>query len=254
MQMIEPSETDTSARDSRHVTARQTWCRVPFAIAALFCAVSAEGSVSIADLLLPNATITSGDKEFFNFRNATQSGSIFVGWDSIYVDPITGGPGSPETESGIRFSSALWTLAGPNLSYDLSVEFNVRTVSGLPLITGNTLEMTGGFIGDGSASVDEVIVDQLTQAPLGTNNVFFNTSAQIAQDTAAFPGGPYEELEIRKDFSASTGATAGSRVFVSHFDQTFQQVPEPGSAAIAALSALVIIGGTSRSRARHASR
>ncbi len=41
-----------------------------------------------------------------------------------------------------------------------------------------------------------------------------------------FPGGPYRELEISKDFSMSTGNGQNDRVFVSHFDQTFSVIPE----------------------------
>jgi hypothetical protein len=37
----------------------------------------------------------------------------------------------------------------------------------------------------------------------------------------------YAVINISKDFSMTTGADPLSQVFVSHFDQTFSQVPEP---------------------------
>jgi hypothetical protein len=216
--------------------------------ATLFWVASAARAATFLELLQPGASITHGGLVFYNFRNVTQSGDLSVGLDSIAVEPVTDAP--VPTEFGLRFSSAQWTLAGPNLVYDLSFDYNVRTLSGLPLITENTLRLTGGAIGNGSASVTEDVVDQLSGTPLVTKIVFFDENNQTLQDHKDFPAGPYTEVDIGTSFHAATGAAAGSRVFVSHFDATFAQVPETGPTLLAGFSLLMLTGWNARSRAR----
>lgn len=209
--------------------------RTLFAIALTTVWASAS-TVTLQDLL-DGGSIVNGDKEFFGFHNASQNGDLNVPYDKIFVDPILGGPGVVEDEYGIRFSSAFWTLTGPNSGYDLSFDFHVRQAAGLPLITDNTLEFTGDFVGDGRASIAEGVMDHASGATLQHKLVFFDKNGSVLLDHQVFPGGPYVELEISKDFAMSTGPAANSRVFVSHFDQTFsQRVPDGGPGVFGALS------------------
>jgi hypothetical protein len=217
--------------------------------AALLCATRiAVQSATLEDLLVPGATIVSGDKVFSGFHNPTQVGDLSVPLNEIFVDPIVGGPGTPETEPGIRFSSALWTLTGPNLHYDLGIDFHVRTLSGAASISDNTLEFTGNWVGDGRAQVAEGVLDHLTGATVANKLVFFDKFGERLQDHEVYPGGPYVELEISKDFQMSTGVDPASRVFVSHFDQTFSQVPEgaPGFAAAFTVFGMLAWAGRAR--------
>jgi hypothetical protein len=219
-------------------------------VAVFFCtAPGAKAAVTLFDLLQPNTTIVNGNLEFLNFRNATQSGNLLVDWDGITVDPIVGGPGTPETEFGLRFSSAQWTLIGPDMEYELSLHYNVRTLSGAFLISDNTLEVTGGSIPDGSLALSEGVYDTLGN-PLVTNLVFFGSSGQNVQDHQVFSGGPYAELEVRTELLATNGEGANSRVFASHFDQSFSQIPESGPAILIAFSALLYLHRVGRSRSR----
>jgi hypothetical protein len=254
MQFNDYGEVKGGVRDLRHLHERKLpYLKLLFA--ALFCAVPAKAA-TLLSMLQPGATIVSGNLEFFNFRNLSQSGNLSVDPGSISVDPVTDGAPAPATEFGIRFSSALWRLTAPNLAYAFAIDYDVRTVSGLPLITDGTLQLTGSSIPNGSATVSEEVLDQLGNplSPPVTNQVFFGDGGIDLADHEDFQGGPFTELEIRTDFTMSTGAAVDSRVFASHFDQTFSQIPESGTALLAAFSMLLVFGWTGRSRARQAVR
>lgn len=233
-----------------------------FALSSLAAAALAVAStsnalaVSLADLAA-GGSIISGDKEFFDFHNITQTGDLNVALADINVVPIIGGPSIPESEFGIRFQSAQWTLAGPGLQYDLGIDFHVRQVAGRAIIHDNTLEISGGFVGDGRAQVSEGVLDHATSATLANKYVYFDAQGENLTDHHTFPAstvppGGYTELEISKDFQMSTGAASDSRVFVSHFDQTFSQIPDGGSSAALAFVALGSVLGVFRVRRQNA--
>jgi hypothetical protein len=225
-----------------------------FLLSAMFCATPAAKAVTLADLLQPGAQLLSGDKVFFGFHNATQQGDLNVPLTEIFVDPILGGPGTSLTEYGIRFSSAQWSLTGPNMEYDFGLDFHVRTLSGEPLITDNTLKMAGDFSGDGRATIAESVVDALTGRSLATKMVFMDKFGQSFEHHKVFPGGPYAEIEISKDFAMTTGSAPDSRVTVRNFDQTFSQtpttrtVPEGGPGLLATFCVMGLLFWVSRER------
>ncbi|MFO0890772.1 MAG: PEP-CTERM sorting domain-containing protein [Isosphaeraceae bacterium] len=202
---------------------------IAFLVAALSTTTARAQSppqTTLADLL-NGGSITWGDKIFFNFHNATTSGTLDVAYDQIFVDCVTGGLN--DDEIGLRFSSSLWDLNGANQSYDLGFDFSVTRIDGLPLISDNTLEITGGFEGDGHADIAEGVTDRADGSTLANKYVYFD-----ALETKLIDHQLFEHLaaiiDISKDFKMRTGEDPDSRVFVSHFDQTFSQaIPEPTS-------------------------
>jgi hypothetical protein len=230
---------------------RTLFSAVALLAALLTSAVPSARAITLEELLVPGAEVISGDKVFFEFHNVIQNGDLNVPLDEIFVDPIIGGPGPVESEFGIRFSSALWRLEGPNLHYDLGIDFHVRQASlGPSRITDNTLEITGGFEADGSAHLAEGVLDHITGATLVDKNVFFDRNGVKLQDHQVFPGGPYRELEISKDLALETELAVGSRVFVSHFDQTFSQ-PDSGPGTLATVAAFgLVLGLAKRARSK----
>ncbi len=190
---------------------------------------------TLLDLLQPNAVIVSGDKEFYNFRNVTQSGTAPADLNDIILLPIIGGPGFPESESGLRFQYG-WLLAEANQAYNLSLEYNVRTLNGSAVIDANTLRVTGGRLGNGSASISEDVVDQLTSNPVTVKQVGFSPVSTVLQHHVDYPGGPYSDLSVTTSFTLSTGDPTATvpipRAFVSHFDQTFTPIPESTTAIL----------------------
>lgn len=197
--------------------------------------------ITLADLMEEGARIVSGDKVFFNFHTLVQVGELQVPANEIFVSPIIGGPGLQDTEYGIRFSSAMWTLTGEDQHYDFSVDFSVRQINGLRLITDNTLEITGGYVGSGRAEIAEGVVDP-AGLTLANKLVFFDQFGARLLDHQEFTGGPYDVVLISKDFTMSTGEGADSRVFVSHFDQTFSQVAVPEATSSLLLLGLGMLG------------
>lgn len=194
-----------------------------FAFSASLC--TSQAAVSYADLLVPNASITSGDKIFYNFTTPTQVGNLTVNLSDIFITPIQKGP-----DYGIRFQSALWQLSGTGLTYDMEFEYDVRTVSGQPWIIGNTLEMTAGHSGTGTATIDENVLAKDALGFVADQIVYLNVGTPSTSDlidSDIYPTG-YFDLRVKKDLAMSTGANGV--ISVSGFDQTFSQIPEPASA------------------------
>ena len=204
--------------------------------ALLFMASNAmsQSTITMADLAA-GASITNGDKVFYDFQNISQVGDLNVPLSSIYVVPT-----EDEGEEGFQFQSALWSLTGPLQSYDLGFNFLVRTTNGAPLIEDDTLEMTGGILFDGATHIAEDITLPSEDGTVATSLVYINSTGAYTEDDEDLIGGPYDVIEIAKDFSMNTGSNPNSQVFVSHFDQTFSQVPEPSSVLFLGLGGLVL--------------
>ena len=184
-------------------------------------------SIRVFDPLNPGAP---NDLTFSNFHNVSTIGTLNVAYNQIFVVPVWDGPNEP----GIRFQSALWTLTGSGQTYDLSFEFTVSHTFLSPVLTDNTLSLTGGVLGSGIAQVSEGVINPLNSQTLANKYVFTDGFGDQLVDHDVFPGGPYSSIEIRKDFAMSTGVGQQGRVFVSDFDQTFSTVPEasPGLVGI----------------------
>ncbi len=203
--------------------------------ALLFMASNAmSASVTLADLAA-GGSVTNGDKVFFDFSNISQVGDLTVPLSSIYVVPA-----EDEGDLGFQFQSALWSLSGANQNYDLGFNFEVKTTDGQPLITDDTLEITGAQLLGGSSHIAEVISLPDEGGTVGSSLVYFNSGGAYTEDGTVLVGGPYSVIEVAKDFAMTTGNNPASQVFVSHFDQTFSQVPEPSSALFLGLGGLAL--------------
>jgi hypothetical protein len=202
--------------------------------ALLFAASNAFSQSTLADLLVPGASITVGDFVFYNFNGVSQVGDLTVPLSDVYVVPTTDAFGN----TGIQFQSALWSLGGADQNYDMGVNFLVKTVDGQPVIDDDVLAMTGGVLYDGATHVAETVSD-VEDNTLATLLVYVNPVGQHVEDDSVF-GSSYDVIQVTKDFSMNTGSDALSQVFVSHFDQTFSVVPEPSSALFLGLGGLAL--------------
>jgi len=204
--------------------------------ALLFMASNAmsQSTVTLADLAA-GGSVTNGDKVFYDFSNISQVGDLTVPLSSIYVVPT-----EDEGDLGFQFQSALWSLTGPLQNYDLGFNFEVKTTDGQPLITDDTLEITGGILFGGSTHIAEDISLPDEGGTVATSLVWLSKSGSYTEDNEDLIGGPYAVLEISKDFSMVTANNPGGHISVSHFDQTFSQVPEPSSALFLGLGGLVL--------------
>jgi hypothetical protein len=218
-------------------------------VTALLAASSfSSPAVTLSDLTAtPNASIVVGNLRFFNFSNILQTGDLNVPLDRILVEPILGGPGAAQSDFGIRFTSEDWSLSAPSLTYDLSLDFHVETVTGAARITDNTLEFDGTVTGNAFAVIGESVLDADSGQSLANKLVLLDANLRVLEDHQVFPGGPYTHLEISKDFFMASG---NGTVTVTHFDQTFSQVPEggPGLAVIAGALGIICWAGRKRRR------
>ena len=188
---------------------------------------------TLAYLSTPGTSITNGDKVFYDFSDISQVGTLTVPLSDIYVVPVL-----INGDYGIQFQSALWSLSGADQSYDLSVYFQVTTTNGQALIEDNALTVTGGVDNGGATYVDEGITDTDYNS-LASSYVYINATGQNLQDHETF-GGDYAVIEVNKDFDMSTGDDPLGEVNVSHFIQTFSEVPEPSSALFLGLGGLAL--------------
>ena len=200
--------------------------------ALLFATSNALSQETLAELIVPGASITVGNLVFYDFNNISQVGDLSVPLSSIYVVPTTDNDGN----YGIQFQSALWSLNGADQNYDLGLNFNVTTVGGQPVINDDELTVTAGILYDGATHVAETVTDTDNNT-LSSLEVYINSSSANVDDASVFPGS-YDVIEVTKDFSMTTGDNSLSQVFVSHFDQTFSVVPEPSSALFLGLGGL----------------
>jgi hypothetical protein len=200
---------------------------------ALTLSIHAAPPTTLADLQA-GGTITSGDLTFSDFANISQVGDLAVPLSDIYVLAIIN-----NGNYGIRFQSADWSLSGASLNYDLAFNFDVTTTDG-SLITGNALQVTGGYTGAGQSQIAETI-NSPSEVTLANEYVYLNqgyTGVDHTYDSATFTG--QTSLLVNKDFSMTTGPDPLAGIFVSHFDQTFSTaaVPEPTTLALAGLGGL----------------
>jgi hypothetical protein len=195
-------------------------------------------------IIVPSSVSPTLHLEFLNFRNLSQSGDLNVPLTAMFADPILGGPGFPALEPGLRFSSALWSVAD-GADYDVSFNFQVRMWNAagqlVSRLTDNTLAILGELTGPGFIGVAEGVLDRPGNT-LASKFVYLTPTAMVLQHHQVFSGGPYSELAIAKDMALLAGP--GGLASVSYFDQSFSEVtghvPEPStSAAIVALMAMV---------------
>ena len=217
---------------------------VVLAAGLLFASSShVSAAITLADLLVPGASITSGNLVFDHFANANGVGDISVANNDIYVLQIQTG-----ADYGIRFQSAYWTLTGSNLNYDLAFEFRVHTLDNSALIEDNTLTIVGSNSGPGHSQIAENVL-AMDSTVLANELVFINqigTGANVFTASETFTGYPpvaQSEVAVHKDFAmTTTDSNPTASIFVSHFDQTFSQVPELGSATLLGLGLAGLLG------------
>jgi hypothetical protein len=213
-----------------------------WALGFAFAFSSAEAlAVSMTDLF-QGSTITADDKLFTDFTlidvQTINGGVADLGL--IDVQPLVNDPLNP----GIKFIApmppnfvpALGTPFGHTGPSSVSVifSFNVRTTSGLPLITDNSL-LINGFLFDSGPNAFIQITEQVSDAngnPLGDKLVIARPGDQPNSgnpnhfDSLEFS--PQALVHVRKSISI-VGPQDNNGAFLTMFEQRFSQVPEPST-------------------------
>jgi len=189
--------------------------------------------VALSTLLVPNATITSGDKTFSGFSYLA-TGDMPVP-ANVNVVAIQDGAGN----FGIEFQGAFIDTTGVPGGSDALIRYTV-TADATHLISDAHLEGNPARLGAfGSMSVTETFL------PLGANGEFTmkiyddqNVNPPKLVDNTVFTT-PTRSLSVQKDILGLAkvnpqSPTAPSTVTLSFVDQTYSQItiPEPATAAL----------------------
>jgi len=232
------------------------------ALAATLCLMAAPASAALIDL-----TPATGQSNSVGFRTLAEllsdpTGGIVVG-DKIFTGfsySRTGDMPAPEDVRvlGLRDLSGNWGVSlhgafldlpggGPS---DAVVRFMAQVdVETAPqfLISDVNLFVGGVGLGDESFfSVDESFAEK----PNEGLNAFATTlgagpAEQQLSDSVVF-GSPVIKLNVVKDILAIAASTGNQPARATVIDQSFSQIPEPTTLAMAGLSCLAMAGASRR--------
>ena len=189
----------------------------------------------LSDLLVPGATITSGDKLFSNFQNWAVEGGNVNAADvtvSAYQNLINLEYGLEFTSGALKLDSA----GGLNVSFDYIVQ---STLPGY-LISDNTLTSMG-TAGSGGIWILEYAKDaedetKTLASKLNTlQETFEITTAHVVYTNPVVAVHVYTEINL----SWEGGAAAGPSL--TEFTQTFSQVPEPATITLLGLAGVIML-------------
>jgi len=197
--------------------------------------VPAQATLLLSDLLLPGATITSGDKLFSSFQNfdssAAGSGALPVSAADVTVSAYQN---PTNLEYGLLFQSTKFVVAGGSISSQ-STGFDYIVQPTLPgyLISDNTLTMTG-TVTAGSITIAETAKSWPDETPLAYKMTILMPYYSDISDHEVYPTA-VSAVHVYKSISLVTNASLTS------FTQTFSQVPEPATIALLGLGSLSLL-------------
>jgi hypothetical protein len=197
---------------------------------ALFCLAALGFSPSLAraellsNLLVPGATITSGDKVFSNFQYLAVGDMPTASHVNVVTTTIAGNFGL-EFQGGFR--------SNPGHTSDALIQYVVTSLGGKIIgayVQGNP-KVIGGT---GSLVVTDTFVPDVPNS-LKIFNIVPPNSSKLT-DTTSFA--PHQSLHVQKDIHGIGGTGLATLSFV---DQAYIQaaiVPEPGSLALLAMGVI----------------
>jgi hypothetical protein len=217
--------------------------RFTFAVAALAALATSQvanaSSATLAELLVPGATLVCGDKIFSNFGRFNTfgtGGATAPTAAEINVSCNELADGSVE----LVFSSAKWNVnAGQTM--DTFFGFQVDVAPGI----GKSIERVEASLlgfstsGDGNIHLDEAVFGSSSLSPfLGTIGLDTDAPAIVTGGLNIDP--VRKSLYITKDLALDGGLTG--RASISQFSQRFIQTPEPSSVALVGVGATLLLG------------
>lgn len=189
------------------------------------------GTLTMADLLTPGASVQVGDKIFDNWRDYVSP------VDASHISITFTQTNTYNLQSGsffvVSFHSADW-FVGQNGSQDTSFKYDVHTVGNLPLIHDNILDLISFGLSTGNLgriSISETIKDAAgavihTKLVFDDHGVIVNPADFIFDPTLSF-------ISIAKDIGIAGDNVTGGGAFLSDFNQVYSQttgkIPEPMS-------------------------
>ncbi|MFI4861872.1 MAG: PEP-CTERM sorting domain-containing protein [Phycisphaerales bacterium JB063] len=204
------------------------------AIAACLSGAATADHISVlADLIANDGTIQVGDKLFSNFDYAATGDMPDA--DNINVIEYTDSDGN----FGIRFQAGFFDLPGGGSS-DALITFDVTVLDPNRMISGAHLAGNPDVLGgNGGSSFGGITETFLTGNTSDSLSIFATQDSAVLADWVFFDT-PTSTLSVQKNITlfADDDAVATTLSFV---DQTFTQIPEPGSLALIGLGGLALL-------------
>ncbi len=211
---------------------RYTWSIAGLVALLLMLTLSQAKAVLLSDLIKNSGTLVIGDKTFSNFNYTSASGGL-VDPSAISVLTINPRP----MVYGLEFQGA-WSNPTPSTTLDGLLSYTV-TSSGSPIIDaelyGNPdmVDGAGNTAGTGLMSITESLINPSNNVVVGKLSIHDSASYapgqgtthnSISDDHIYFA--PIYQLNIKKDMMFRN---SGLEPTLSFVDQTYSQVPEPGT-------------------------
>lgn len=188
--------------------------------------VFADQSVALDELIASGESLVVGDKIFDDFSFLSQD---FMSSD-VLVTPVL-----DEYGYGLRFTGE-WSAVGEE-TVGFVIQFTAEVAQeSQQLISDVHLRYNGAYLGSGYSEVVETVLDFDTDAVLG--QIMVNNPPPVLE--AGFDlAEPTTKITVIKDVQI-IGDDAGhrrlseNRASISFIDQTFSQIPEPGTVLLVA--------------------
>ena len=198
-------------------------------------------TATLEDYRALSAGCEVGDKRFSNFNYSPLNTLLGVADESITVQPLMTAQGF-----GLRFIGP-FVVTGLDILTDTAFRYDVETVSGQPLIVRANAALNSTVTGLGAITIDEFIFDGLIPYRVTVTDNPFGSNKEDSADVA-----PTNQLRVIKDIFI-TGGLTGTATLTS-FDQTFTQIPEPGSALLVTSAAALLFAAGARKRSAKSSK
>jgi hypothetical protein len=204
---------------------------------------------SLQDLITSGGSLTVGDKVFSQFGYTASSGQAPLAAD-ISVGQIPPAGTDALGNFGIRFGLAGFDNPNNNIATDFLITYTVTAPSAL--LTDIHLVSNLAFVNPPPAGSDAFgnIVESISATGFPQiaqiNNSLTGTSQSLNASATFNPAGPYTTLFVTKDVELFSRPDA--LVTLSFIDQSFSQVPEPGSLMLMGLGGLGLMGYAWRRR------
>jgi hypothetical protein len=185
-------------------------------------------AATLDSLITTGGTLTLGDKVFSNF------GYVVTGTDMPTAANVEVLTVTLAGNFGLRFQGLFHANPGNNSGNTALISYTVSVIGGAPIISDVHLDgdplVTGG---DGHASVTGTVSDPGSALVVVTPllRIFDNTTNGVdtfQYNDARLTNGLFSSLDIQNLISASSSG-ANTIAEITHFEQTFSQVPEPGT-------------------------